>query len=619
MHVGVNMVRTYKRKTDRIPITEGQLKAALEDIDLGSTIVEAADKYEINYFTLRRYLIKSKSDSNARLSPHRHFATVLTSQQEKELDKYLKIRSKMCYGLRPKEVRKVVYNIAVDKGIACPESWKKNECAGKDWYLGFMKRHPDLSLRIPQARSLHRAQCFNKPAVKLFFQNLEEALTKFPSLADGTRIFNLDETNTTTVPTKCAKVVAEKGCREVAQAVSTERGVLVTTCCIISANGSFLPPAMVFPRKKFKSQMLRDAPPGTLGLAYPTGWMTKEVFYQVIEHIIRLTSASPTNPVILILDNAEIHLWEDTLYYAKENGVYYVTLPPHCSHKLQPLDVSVFKSFKNYYYDEVNMVLLRNPGIPVTIYEVAGCVGRAFDRAFTPQNIKNGFLKTGIFPFNKAIFTETDFYSSEVTHRPDPTTSNSTSITNSVTPRISSSTPATSSSSASTLAAGSIEDVLIYPKAKVRETTRKPRKKGRSMLATSTPELLKRQAEKSAKEANKNVRKVVKKSVKRKLIESTSGSEGETDEEKVANKKARKIVKKSEKIEHVKSTFGSNRKARKVVKKSVRKKPVESTSESEEDDDGAVPLDDSLSSETFSDLEREPVQEETNEDFAPIG
>jgi hypothetical protein len=80
--------------------------------------------------------------------------------------------------------------------------------------------------------------------------------------ADGSRIYNLDETSTTTVH-KQKKIVPLKGVKQVTKATSQERGILVTTCCTINA--------MVFPRKKFQPRMIRGAPPGTLGLVSSNG------------------------------------------------------------------------------------------------------------------------------------------------------------------------------------------------------------------------------------------------------------------------------------------------------------------------------------------------------------
>lgn len=42
--------------------------------------------------------------------------------------------------------------------------------------------------------------------------------------------------------------------------------------------------------------------------------------------------------------------------------------------------------------------------------------------AVTPSNIQAGFRNTGIFPFNRNLFTEVDFAPSYVTDRPNPNT-----------------------------------------------------------------------------------------------------------------------------------------------------------------------------------------------------
>ena len=109
-----------------------------------------------------------------------------------------------------------------------------------------MKRNPSLSTQTPESCSLSRSTAFNKHNTQTFFANLKEVYDRHPSFADGSRTFNLDETSTTTVQ-KPRKVVAEKGQKQVSQVVSSERGQLVTTCCIINALGSHIRPIMVFP------------------------------------------------------------------------------------------------------------------------------------------------------------------------------------------------------------------------------------------------------------------------------------------------------------------------------------------------------------------------------------
>lgn len=55
-------------------------------------------------------------------------------------------------------------------------------------------------------------------------------------------------------------------------------------------------------------------------------------------------------------------------------------------------------------------------GIPITIYNIAECVGPAYLKAINPIDIVNTFKKCGIFPFDDSIFTEEDFLPSTVTN-----------------------------------------------------------------------------------------------------------------------------------------------------------------------------------------------------------
>ncbi|KZS06196.1 Uncharacterized protein APZ42_030403 [Daphnia magna] len=63
------------------------------------------------------------------------------------------------------------------------------------------------------------------------------------------KIWNCDKTNDLTV-NQPQKVIATKGCNQVQQTVSAERGVNVTLLDFINAAGGFLSPVFVFPRKK---------------------------------------------------------------------------------------------------------------------------------------------------------------------------------------------------------------------------------------------------------------------------------------------------------------------------------------------------------------------------------
>ncbi|KAK9685511.1 hypothetical protein QE152_g37980 [Popillia japonica] len=56
----------------------------------------------------------------------------------------------------------------------------------------------------------------------------------------------------------------------------------------------------------------------------------------------------------------------------------------------------------------------------MTIYNIPSIVATALPMALTPANIQAGFRCTGIFPYNRNIFTALDYAPSYVTDRPDP-------------------------------------------------------------------------------------------------------------------------------------------------------------------------------------------------------
>ena len=107
--------------------------------------------------------------------------------------------------------RTAVYRYAEENGLRHPFN-KETKSAGRDWFHGFMRRHPVLSTRTPEPTSLGRARGFNKESVAAFFSNLEKAMTSRHFTPD--RIFNVDETGITTVQ-KPGKVLAERGQKQV--------------------------------------------------------------------------------------------------------------------------------------------------------------------------------------------------------------------------------------------------------------------------------------------------------------------------------------------------------------------------------------------------------------------
>jgi len=92
----------------------------------------------------------------------------------------------------------------------------------------------------------------------------------------------------------------------------------------------------------------------------------------------------------------------------REMNVIIVSLPSHCTDKLQPLDLPLFKSLNNYYSVEVKVWLRNHTGPSVSERIVAEIFVIAYYKAATVKNTISGFIKSGIYPFNPHIRTHKD-------------------------------------------------------------------------------------------------------------------------------------------------------------------------------------------------------------------
>lgn len=314
------------------------MRAALDDVINGMSIRAAAKRHNLNYNTLNRKHKKLDGateipDDMQLISKYNH-QQIFSEENEKELADYVQERSDLGHGLFTEQIRKLAFDFAVANNITVPPQWLKNNTAGKEWLMSFTKRRKVLSLRIPQGFSNSRAACFNKVNIESYFLKLQNALHRHPTFSSGERVFNADETGTTTVGANTRKVMATKGVRQVHQAQSHERGESITSMFFVCANGTFIPPVMLFPRMNYNPGMVKDCYPGTKGIAAgKKGYMNNNIMVEALKHFIDHTKSSKDNPSMLILDNFGSHMTLEVIMLCRENGVMLFTLPPHTTHK----------------------------------------------------------------------------------------------------------------------------------------------------------------------------------------------------------------------------------------------------------------------------------------------
>ncbi|MCO5601398.1 hypothetical protein L7F22_055518 [Adiantum nelumboides] len=131
-------------------------------------------------------------------------------------------------------------------------------------------------------------------------------------------------------------------------------------------------------------------------------WMTGELFQAWLEHFDKAITelVGKESRHLLILDGHGSHVSLEVVERARDWGIDLITLPAHTSHKLRPLDVSVFKSLKTHFRKERDIWHLRTLSRQASKTEVATIAAKAIGSALTEANIKSGFKATEIWPFN---------------------------------------------------------------------------------------------------------------------------------------------------------------------------------------------------------------------------
>ena len=466
---------------------------------------------------------KLESDGKTYVGISQNCKKVFTKAQEDAIESYAIKIAKMFYGLQTKAFRIMVYKYAEAVGSpALPEVWRTEGMATRDWYYAFMHRHPNLALKAPEGMSLARAMAFNKVNVEVFFNAYIQAVEQYEFTAD--RIFNLDESGLSTVMKPC-KVVCERG-RPVASQVARERGSHMTFVGIINAAGQGFPPVFIVARKKLNPDFLRGTTPGTTVLLQANGWMDHERFVETLKHLHKVSYSSVENKILLIMDNAECHMNIHAVKYAIDNGIVIVTLPPHTTAKLQPLDVSVFGPFKSILRSIQDAYKLSNPHVPITEHMLPQMACEAWAKVCNVTNITNGFRATGIYPIDRNIFPDDAFIGSEVSEQAPP--SDEGSINSSLPqfsqePSSSGSQPglvspsmpmSPVSSTSSSMLTSPVETPLTpeavqpYPKAPKRNSTSsRGRKKIKSCILTEDKEALNQLQEKEDRKLAKEEKK----------------------------------------------------------------------------------------------------------------
>jgi hypothetical protein len=278
-----------------------------------------------------------------------------------------------------------------------PETWTRDKTASYEWWYSYKERFPQLALRVAENLSSSRAEAFNKHRVTSFYEEASQVLNNAGVSSSPHLIYNCDETGLSSVPNKSRKVLAEKGKRIIQQIQTGERGTLTTFLPCCNANGEYIPPFLIFKGQHIPQSS--DYPPNTRLMASRSGYIDMDIFLSFLQHFECHRNHEIGKKAILFLDGHKSHVSAQAVEYCSQVGIELVCLPPHSTHRLQPLDTHFNKGLKSKWSANLAEFLRNNSKVQLCRQE--------FYKVFNPtwaacterrSLLVDAFQYCGLFP-----------------------------------------------------------------------------------------------------------------------------------------------------------------------------------------------------------------------------
>lgn len=410
----------HKKRGKTLAYEQTSLESAVKAVQSGGFSVRQAAAT----FSVPRSTIADRISGRYELQVRHGRPPALPDSVEKTIVSSIKMASKLGMGLSRKQIIRRTHTLCQRTSI---DTTYRNFKAGKDWFEGLRRRHPELVLRKPEKLSSTRARMMNPEVVQSYFKDLSTILGETP--LEAAHIWNCDETgfNFEHCP---VNVVAEKGDRCVMSRTSCKSSNVTVMGCI-SASGNHMPPMIITKGKTQRALQgfnVSEAPDKCVWTFQKNGWIDDEIGEKWFDQVF-LKFCGPFRPQLLILDGHGSHETMAIIERAIAENIILISLPPHCTHALQPLDRTVFGPLKAAYNEQCSDFLVEHPLHVVNKWTFPTLFRKAWEQAVTAENIKQGFRTCGIAPFNPAAVPASAYGPSKATNVVQPTTAAETQQT----------------------------------------------------------------------------------------------------------------------------------------------------------------------------------------------
>lgn len=323
---------------------------------------------------------------------------ILTPEEEKHLVTWVLHSAKAGFPITKNQLLESVQMLMYDLKKENPF---RNGKPGRHWFESFLKRNPQISLRVSQNLSGQRANVSEEIIRKWFDEITTYLKDQNLNINEPERIYNCAETAITLCPKGENVLIAAKGDKTVSVSAlsNNDEQELITNLFVCNAAGHLPPPLIMLPYNRMPTT-IEDQIPGKSDV----GWMTGQSFFDYIANVFLpwLKQNKINMPILLFLDGHRSRLTMQLSEFCSKNEIVLICLYPNASHILQPLDVALFHPLKLEWRRTVVNWRMEHDGNKLSQEQFGPLLERVLLqlKERLPTMIQDGFKTCGLFPFN---------------------------------------------------------------------------------------------------------------------------------------------------------------------------------------------------------------------------
>jgi transposase-like protein len=326
---------------------EERIANAIEALESGkfSKVREAAREYEVHRSTLTRRRNGATTHHHAHVDQQ-----TFNKGEEAALIAYIQRCDAQGFPIRHGMLREAGEYLLQKRDSDPRRRTLSAPQVSKAWSTRFVKRHPFLQTVMSKPREQSRANACTRENLLKWFEVFKNTMDKYKF--DIGNIYNIDETGFQIGTTSKSYVIVDKRQNTSGKAGSGSKGENVTAIETGCADGTVLPPFLIFKGQYLQSTWYsHDVPGGWVAVTSPNGWTTDLLAMGWLKRIFEPHTRDKARGKhrLIILDGHGSHLTPEFMEYCFENCTTALCLPAHTSHLTQPMDVSVFSSIKHWF------------------------------------------------------------------------------------------------------------------------------------------------------------------------------------------------------------------------------------------------------------------------------